>query len=234
MPLGFMPMLDERWQQYPTIFALLNDNQDLIARLIPILSSVEYRLIACDSTESFENDPTSCQRPSCLLVSMSTSEPSRISFLKRHLQDPNAIPVIVLTDQSDIPIEIAAFTDRSLWICRTTSSANELVEMIDQALALDRQTTEARFKSEFIQSCMAQLSKRQSLVMQRMLAGDPNKVIASTLGVSGRTVELERAEILRIFKAKNAVSLAVMVSESRAAMEGIHWPKLDPPVQDTR
>ncbi len=220
-------MFDERWQRDPTIFALLGDNRDLIVGLRPVLSSAKYRLIVCDSMESFENDPSSSLRPSCLLVSQSNGESSGISFLKEHLQEPNAIPVIVLTDQIDIPIEMASFTQSSLWFCQTTTSATNIVEIVDRALVLDRQAMEVRLKCEFIQSCMTHLTKRQSLVMQRMLAGDPNKVIASTLGVSGRTVEMERAELLRIFQARNAIRLAVLVAESRAAIEELHRVKMD-------
>jgi FixJ family two-component response regulator len=178
-----------------------------------------YRYEVFESIENFEHRFSSTVRPGCILIGLSIHDVNVISFLKQHFHQANAIPVIILTEQVNIPIEIATLATSSLMLLAEPYELNKLMEMIDSALELDRWCLDNHRKVEHFRDCTRQLSKRQEVIMQLILAGEPNKVIAAGLSISERTVETERAEIMRIFSVKNAVNLAVLIAESRTTLD---------------
>lgn len=85
---------------------------------------------------------------------------------------------------------------------------NDLADRIEQALTLNAQQREATAAVDSVRSRVARLTTRERQIMELILAGKFNKVIADELNISMRTVEVHRANIFDKMQVKTAVELA--------------------------
>ncbi len=204
----------ESSMENPTIY-IIEDDAPLRQSVESLVSSKGYRCESFDSVEAFLSKKTSIQQPGCILLDFHLSGCDGLSFLKHHSEQANATPVVVLTAHADVPLAVQFMKAGALMLLRKPYEPKELLESMDAALEWDRRLIVLRKQSDRIRECFQQISNRQEVVLQCILDGAPNKTIAARLDVSDRTIEMERAEILRIFQVKNAVELAVVITESR-------------------
>jgi len=114
------------------------------------------------------------------------------------------LPVIFLTGHGDVPMAVDTLKRGAFDFCEKPFNDNLLMDRVEQALAQSRQAGAAAA----VQSRLASLSAREREVLELILAGKLNKVIADKLGISMRTVEVHRAHILDKMQVKTAVELA--------------------------
>jgi two-component system response regulator DctR len=114
------------------------------------------------------------------------------------------LPVIFLTGHGDVPMAVDTLKRGAFDFCEKPFNDNLLMDRVEQALAQSRQAgAEAA-----VQSRLASLSAREREVLDLILAGKLNKVVADKLGISMRTVEVHRAHIFDKMQVKTAVELA--------------------------
>jgi two-component system response regulator DctR len=92
--------------------------------------------------------------------------------------------------------------------CEKPFSDNALVDRVEQALAQSGAWLQANQKTEVLMGRQGELTERERNVMQLVLEGLPNKLIADRLGISIRTVEVHRARVFEKMEVKSAVELA--------------------------
>ena len=113
-------------------------------------------------------------------------------------------PVIFLTGHGDVPMAVDMLKNGAFDFFEKPFNDNQLMDRVLQALASSRQAGE----DAAVQSRLAALSAREREVLDLILAGKMNKVIADELGISMRTVEVHRAHIFDKMNVKTAVELA--------------------------
>jgi two-component system response regulator DctR len=114
------------------------------------------------------------------------------------------LPVIFLTGHGDVPMAVDTLKRGAFDFCEKPFNDNLLMDRVEQALAQSRQAGAAAA----VQSRLASLSTREREVLDLILAGKLNKVVADKLGISMRTVEVHRAHIFDKMQVKTAVELA--------------------------
>ncbi|NEX60849.1 response regulator transcription factor [Noviherbaspirillum galbum] len=114
------------------------------------------------------------------------------------------VPVIFLTGHGDVPMAVDALKRGAFDFCEKPFNDNKLMDRVEEALAASR---DAGAMAE-VESRLATLSTREREVLDLILAGKMNKVIADELGISMRTVEVHRAHIFDKMNVKTAVELA--------------------------
>jgi two-component system, LuxR family, response regulator DctR len=87
-------------------------------------------------------------------------------------------------------------------------SDNALVDRVEEALASSREHLEAAQSKGKVAQRLAELTEREREVMQLVIDGKPNKLVADALGISVRTVEVHRARVFDKMNVKSAVELA--------------------------
>ena len=114
------------------------------------------------------------------------------------------LPVIFLTGHGDVPLAVDSLKRGAFDFFEKPFNDNKLMDRVEEALAASRQAgAEAA-----IQERLAALSTREREVLELVLDGKMNKVIADRLGISMRTVEVHRAHIFDKMNVKTAVELA--------------------------
>lgn len=113
-------------------------------------------------------------------------------------------PVIFLTGHGDVPMAVDMLKNGAFDFFEKPFNDNQLMDRVLEALARSR----AGGAEDAVQSRLAALSVREREVLDLILAGKMNKVIADELGISMRTVEVHRAHIFDKMNVKTAVELA--------------------------
>lgn len=114
------------------------------------------------------------------------------------------LPVIFLTGHGDVPMAVDTLKRGAFDFFEKPFNDNKLMDRVQEALAASR---EAGADAE-VHTRLASLSIREREVLDLILAGKMNKVIADELGISMRTVEVHRAHIFDKMNVKTAVELA--------------------------
>ena len=114
------------------------------------------------------------------------------------------LPVIFLTGHGDVPMAVSALKRGAFDFFEKPFNGNTLMDRVEEALAASR-TARA---SAAVNERLTALSAREREVLNLILEGKMNKVIADCLGISMRTVEVHRAHIFDKMNVKTAVELA--------------------------
>jgi two-component system response regulator DctR len=157
--------------------------------------------------------------PSCLLLDVRMPGTSGLVLFERLAERGllQALPVIFLTGHGDVPTAVAAVKRGAFDFVEKPFSDNALVDRVEQALAASTEAIQKRRAKERIQQAMRELTEREREVMQLVIEGRPNKLIADALDISVRTVEVHRARVFEKMHVKSAVELANLLREHGAA-----------------
>ena len=114
------------------------------------------------------------------------------------------LPVIFLTGHGDVPMAVDSLKRGAFDFFEKPFNDNVLMDRVEEALVASRKALDAAV----VQARLATLSAREREVLDLILAGMMNKVVADKLGISMRTVEVHRAHIFDKMQVKTAVELA--------------------------
>jgi len=198
---------------------LVDDEEVLRDAMAWLLRSRRLLSEAYASAEAFEAmlDVQLTQRggrwptsPSALLLDVRMPGMSGLALFDRLIERGllPVLPVIFLTGHGDVPTAVAAVKRGAFDFVEKPFSDNALVDRIEQALAASRAVLETRRTQDHLAQAVAELTEREREVMQLVIGGKPNKLIADALGISVRTVEVHRARVFDKMNVKSAVELA--------------------------
>ena len=187
----------------------------------PIRDALQWllrsRSVACrsfDSAESFlrylATADAHVQEPGVVLLDIRMAGMSGPELFER-LRESNACPewpVIFLTGHGDVPMAVDALKNGAFDFVEKPFSDNSLVERIQAALADSTRRLESSRTTRSLEDRLASLTPREREVLELIVEGRYNKVIADRLGIAMRTVEVYRARIFEKMGVKSAVELA--------------------------
>lgn len=153
--------------------------------------------------------------PSCLLLDVRMPGTSGLVLFERLVQRglTPLLPVIFLTGHGDVPTAVAAVKRGAFDFVEKPFSDNALVDRVVLALELSGQAIQHRRSSQALGRQLAELTDREREVMDRVIAGLANKLIADELDISVRTVEVHRARMFEKMNVRSAVELANLLRE---------------------
>jgi two-component system, LuxR family, response regulator FixJ len=150
----------------------------------------------------------------CIVTDMRMPRLSGIELLRRLKSMSIDLPVIVMTGHGDIALAVDAMKEGAIEFLEKPFDDEILLKAV--RVALDRYDKEAKKDAEKaqIREKLNSLSQREREVLEGLIAGHPNKIIASDLKISPRTVEIYRAHVMTKM---NADSLSELVRMSLLA-----------------
>ncbi len=131
--------------------------------------------------------------------------------LQDRLNEINAIlPIIFITGHGDVPMAVEALKKGALDFIQKPFRDQDLIDRINHALDQDHDSRNILSEKREILDHMDQLTNREKEVMELVVQGNPNKIIAADLDVSQRTVEIHRARVMEKMRARSLAQLVRM------------------------
>lgn len=151
----------------------------------------------------------------CIVTDVRMPEMSGVELIGRLKTMGVTDPVIVITGHADVPMAIQAMKAGVSDFLEKPFSDDAILTAIRSALARQAGREQADAEREDIQARIATLSQREGEVMEGLIEGHANKVIAYDLNISARTVEVYRANVMTKMKAGSLSELVRMVTIAR-------------------
>jgi two-component system, LuxR family, response regulator DctR len=192
---------------------IVDDDASVRDALAWLLRSRSYPSQGFASAEAFEahlGTESRMRKPACLLLDVRMPGMSGLALFERLVvrELHGAMPVIFLTGHADVPTAVASVKRGAFDFCEKPFSDNLLVDRVGQAISQSAQVLAQRSVLDSVQARLAGLTEREKDVMQRVVQGLPNKLIADQLAISVRTVEVHRSRVFEKMEIKSAVELA--------------------------
>jgi len=127
-----------------------------------------------------------------------------------------ALPIVMITGHGDVPLAVEAMKAGVVDFLEKPFDEEHLLAAIRTALAENRQSDEEQAERERVRKVLDSLSPREHEVLDGVVAGKLNKVIAHELGISPRTVEVYRANVMSKTGARGLSELVRMVLLARS------------------
>lgn len=196
--------------KYGTVF-IVDDDEAIRDALSWLLQSRGVEAEGFDSAEAFlaRWNP---DMAGCLLLDIRMSGMSGLDLFDRLRAVQARLPVIFLTGHGDVPMAVGALKKGARDFVEKPFNDNELVDRVIEALEWDAQRRADEAGLADLNARLEQLTARERQVMDLVLAGKLNKVIADELGITMRTVEVHRAHVFEKMGVKTAVELAQLLS----------------------
>jgi FixJ family two-component response regulator len=144
----------------------------------------------------------------CLVLDVRMPGMSGLELFEELGRRHSALPVIFITGHGDVPMAVAAIKKGAADFIEKPFVAEEMLVLIDNCLAREREARERRRGGADTARRLAQLTTREREVLDLIVAGKLNKQIADVLGISIKTVEVHRA---RVMEKMEASSLACLI-----------------------
>lgn len=204
--------------QNATVY-IVDDDRSVREALAWLLRSRRLPSEVFGSAEAFDARVSSnfaVNSPSCVLLDVRMAGLSGLAMFEKLIGYGllPSLPVIFLTGHADVPTAVAAVKQGAFDFCEKPFSDNALVDRIEQALAQSATVLAQLGESSSFQTRLASLTERESSVMQLVVSGLPNKLVADQLDISVRTVEVHRARVFDKMGVKSAVELANLMRET--------------------
>jgi two-component system response regulator FixJ len=204
------------------IIHVIDDDEAARQSLAFLLQASKLAVKTHESAKAFLENARDI-KTGCIITDVRMPEMSGIDLLRRLKQLKVQVPVIVVTGHGDVPLAVEATKIGAVEFLEKPFDDEVMLSAVRSAL--DRQAQENRRQAEraSVESRLAALSNRERDVLEGLVAGHANKQIAFDLGISPRTVEIYRANLMTKMQAASLSDLVRM-----ALLAGILESSSDP------
>lgn len=154
-------------------------------------------------------------RPGCLLLDIRLPGMSGLELQERLSSLHMDLPIIFVTAHGDVPMAVEALKAGAVDFIQKPFRDQVLVDKIQRALAANLRRRAEKAAYDRIAARIDSLTPRERQVMDMIVAGKANKVIASELQISQRTVEIHRARVMRKMEAQSLSHLVKMAIQTK-------------------
>ena len=208
-------------QHDPTIYVI--DDDDAVRQ------SLQFMLKAAGITaRTFESAKVFMEvlpqiTSGCFVSDVRMPEVTGIDLLRHIMKNNPDLPVIVITGHGDISLAVEAMKIGAVDFLEKPFDGQQLLTAVRSALSREADTGKRKADLAAIQDKLAALSNRERQVLEGLVAGSANKNIAFDLGISPRTVEIYRANLMTKMAANSlsdlvrmAMTAGIMASAGKA------------------
>jgi two-component system, LuxR family, response regulator FixJ len=190
-------------QRNAAAIAIVDPDEEVRTAAVSLCESEGYRALPFASADDFlRAGPPG--HVTCILLDISMPDRAGIEVLRRLADRGSAPPVIVLTGRADIGLVIEAMKLRAIDLIEKPYRPETLLEALGRARISSTEAGSAWQTRREASELVDRLTKRQQEVLHGIARGEPNKIIAWKLGLSVRTVESYRAQVMARLRARNA------------------------------
>ncbi len=197
----------------PTVF-VVDDDQAVRDSLRWLFESINLKVEMFESAGEFLKacEPSRC---GCLVLDVRMPGMSGLDLHESLAAHGITMPVIIITGHADVPMAIRAMKAGSFDFVEKPFNDQMLLESIQDAINCDADSRRRSAHWSEIETRIAVLTRREREVMDFVVAGKSNKQIAAVMGVSMKTVEAHRANMMAKMSADSLSKLVEMVVQWR-------------------
>jgi two-component system, LuxR family, response regulator FixJ len=158
----------------------------------------------------------------CIITDVRMPGLSGIDLLRRLEEMKVGLPVIVITGHGDVPLAVEAMKCGAVDFLEKPFDDDVLLASVRSALNRSQESAAIESERAEIRARIAALTQRERDVLEGLVAGHPNKIIAFKLEISPRTVEIYRANLMTKMKAgslSELVRMALVVGPAKSSEE---------------
>ena len=181
-----------------TVF-IIDDDAAVRDSIQELVESVGLRAQCYASGQVFLDD-FQPQRAGCLVLDVRMAGMSGLQLQQKLNELGAETPVIIITGHGDVPMAVRALQAGAADFIQKPYRDQLLLDSINKALAADAATRRAAVGTDELDQQLASLTKREQEVLDKLLEGGSSKHVASDLGISPRTVEAHRQNLMRKLK----------------------------------
>ena len=197
----------------PTVF-VVDDDEPLRDSIQWLLEAHDYRVALYDSAERFLADGAATQ-PGCLLLDVRMPGMNGQQLFDALIERGSRMPVVFITGHGDVPMAVAAVKKGAVDFIEKPFGEQELLRLVAHCLERDAEQRKAVAASASIAAQMAALTPREREVLDLIIAGKLNKIIADRLAISPKTVEVHRARVMDKMGVRSVAELVQAVMAGR-------------------
>ena len=185
---------------------VIDDDEAVRDSLQWMLEGKDYRVRCFDSAESFLNrfDP---REVACLIVDIRMGGMTGLELQNRLLESSSPLPLAFITGHGDVPMAVDSMKKGAMDFIQKPFNEEQLVPLVERMLEQAKESFSEFQNALNRDALMARLTLRESQVLERIVAGRLNKQIADDLGISIKTVEAHRANIMEKLSANTVADL---------------------------
>lgn len=203
----------ERKESTANVF-IVDDDDAVRESLEFLMKSINQPAESFSSAQAFL-EAFNPDKPGCLLLDIRMPGMSGLELQEKLKAMDAGIPIIFITGHGDVPMAVKAIQEGAADFIQKPFRDQELIDRIREVLAEDVGVRNERLHRHEILERMGTLTEREKEVMEQVVAGKANKVVAIDLNVSQRTVEIHRANVMEKMKAKSLAQLVRLVMKAR-------------------
>lgn len=194
---------------------VVDDDEAVRDSLQWLLEGQDYRVRCFESAEAFISryDP---REIACLIADIRMSGMSGMELQDRLIDRQSPLPIVFITGHGDVPMAVASMKKGALDFIQKPFNETQLIELVERMLETARELFSEYQQAANRDALLGKLTTRESQVLERIVAGRLNKQIADDLGISIKTVEAHRANIMEKLGANTVADLLKIALSSTA------------------
>ena len=171
-----------------------------------LLEGNDYRVRCFDSAESFLSrfDP---REVACLIVDIRMGGMSGLELQDRLIERKSPLPIVFITGHGDVPMAVNTMKKGAMDFIQKPFNEEKLLGVVERMLDRARDAFSEYQQAASRDALLSKLTGREAQVLERIVAGRLNKQIADDLGISIKTVEAHRANIMEKLNANTVADL---------------------------
>ena len=195
---------------------VVDDDEGVRDSLQWLLEGKDYRVRCYDSAETFLSryDP---REVACLIVDIRMGGMTGLELQDRLIERKSPLPVVFITGHGDVPMAVSTMKKGAMDFIQKPFQEEALLNLVERMLEQARESFNAYQNTASREALLAKLTSREAQVLERIVAGRLNKQIADDLGISIKTVEAHRANIMEKLGANTVADLLKIALGSNTA-----------------
>ncbi|WP_179145255.1 response regulator FixJ [Rhizobium sp. RU36D] len=186
------------------------DDEEVVRKSLAfLLTTVGFTVRVHGSATGFLEAAAGLSK-ACLVTDLRMPDMSGVELLEQLRERGQSIPAIVITGQGDVPMAVAAMKAGAVDFIEKPFEDELLIDAIKRAASRLDESDKVIADIGALQERYRLLSEREIQVMAAVVSGLPNKTVAYDLGISPRTVEVHRANIMAKMQARSLPELVRM------------------------
>ncbi|MEY4738592.1 MAG: hypothetical protein RL302_2911 [Pseudomonadota bacterium] len=185
---------------------VVDDDEAVRDSLQWLLEGKGYRVRCFESAESFLSR-YDAREVACLIVDIRMAGMTGLELQNRLLEARSPLPIVFITGHGDVPMAVDTMKKGAMDFIQKPFNEEQLVGLVERMLDHAKDTFSDYQLSVSRDALLSKLTMRESQVLERIVAGRLNKQIADDLGISIKTVEAHRANIMEKLSANTVADL---------------------------